>query len=145
MRILANLANSENNKPIIFERQSLLECVLKVATLDKSESVREYASAVLMDLASCPANQVGMARIEKVLATFVKLAIVEDKVETREYAVSGLQNLAFEKQNRMQLVGSTWSLSVGACFSSSASILGNNCISFLMPRGSSDIVVTRSS
>ena len=104
MRILANLANSENNKTVIFERQTLLESVMKVATLDKSDSCREYASAVLMDLASCPANQVAMARIDKVLATFVKLAIVEDKSETREYAVSGLQNLAFEKRNRVQLV-----------------------------------------
>jgi len=104
MRILANLANSENNKTLIFERQTLLESVMKVAGLDKSEKVREYASAVLMDLASCPANQVAMARIDKVLATFVKLAIVENKVETREYAVSGLQNLAFEKRNRVQLV-----------------------------------------
>jgi hypothetical protein len=104
MRILANLANSEKNKVVIFERTTLLESVLKVATLDKSDSVREYSSAVLMDLASCPENQVRMAHMEKVLATFVKLAIVEDKSETREYAVSGLQNLAFEKRNRMQLV-----------------------------------------
>lgn len=104
MRILANLANSENNKTLIFERQTLLESVMKVAGLDKSDKVREYASAVLMDLASCPANQVAMARMDKVLATFVKLAIVENKVETREYAVSGLQNLAFEKRNRVQLV-----------------------------------------
>ncbi|KAL7520860.1 hypothetical protein ACHAWX_005560 [Stephanocyclus meneghinianus] len=104
MRILANLANSESNKTVIFGRATLLESVLKVAILDKSDCVREYASAVLMDLASCPANQVAMARIDKVLATFVKLAVVEDKVETREYAVSGLQNLAFEKKNRVQLV-----------------------------------------
>lgn len=104
MRILANLANSESNKTIIFERTPLLESVLKVATLDKSESVREYASAVLMDLASCPANQVRMAQMDRVLGTFVKLAIVETKVETREFAVSGLQNLAFEKRNRVQLV-----------------------------------------
>ena len=77
---------------------------MKVATLDKAESTSEYASAVLMDLSSCPSNQVAMARMDKVLATLVKLAVVEDKVETREYAVSGLQNLAFEKQNRTQLV-----------------------------------------
>eukprot|EP00970_Alexandrium_tamarense_P006096 scaffold1022_cov196-Alexandrium_tamarense.AAC.19 len=104
MRLLANLANSEGNKVLIFERPSLLEATMKIATLDKSESAREYASAVLMDLASSTDNQVAMAQMNKVLATFVKLAVVEDKVETREYAVSGLQNLAFEKQNRMQLV-----------------------------------------
>jgi hypothetical protein len=104
MRLMANLANSDGNKEAIFERSSLLEAILKVATLDKSESAREYAAAVLMDLASHPANQIEMAKIDKVLGTFVKLAIVEDKVETREYAVSGLQNLAFEKQNRKQLV-----------------------------------------
>ena len=77
---------------------------MKVATLDKADSAREYASAVLMDLSSCPENQVAMAQMDKVLATLIKLAVVEDKVETREYAVSGLQNLAFRKQNRMQLV-----------------------------------------
>lgn len=104
MRLLANLANSEGNKVAIFERASLIEATLKVATLDKADPVREYASAVLMDLSSCPLNQVAMARMDKVLATLVKLAVVEDKVETREYAVSGLQNLAFEKQNRTQLV-----------------------------------------
>jgi len=104
MRLLANLANSEGNKVTIFERSTLMEATMKVATLDKAESAREYASAVLMDLSSCPANQVAMARMDKVLATLVKLAVVEDKVETREYAVSGLQNIAFEKENRMQLV-----------------------------------------
>ena len=104
MRLLANLANSDGNKEIIFEHSSLLESTMKVATLDNSDNAREYAAAVLMDLASHPANQIEMAKIDKVLGTFVKLAIVEDKVETREYAVSGLQNLAFEKKNRRQLV-----------------------------------------
>ena len=104
MRLLANLANSEGNKVAIFERARLMEATMKIATLDRAESAREYASAVLMDLSCCPANQVAMARTDKVLATLVKLAVVEDKVETREYAVSGLQNLAFEKDNRAQLV-----------------------------------------
>ena len=104
MRLLANLANSEGNKVVIFERSTLMEAVMKVGTLDKSESVREYSSAILMDLASCQDNQIAMAKMEMILATLVKLAIVEDKTETREYAVSGLQNLAFEKRNRMQLV-----------------------------------------
>lgn len=104
MRLLANLANSEGNKVAIFERAGLMEATMKVATLDRADSAREYASAVLMDLSSCPANQVIMASTDKVLATLVKLAVVEDKVETREYAVSGLQNLAFEKDNRAQLV-----------------------------------------
>ena len=104
MRLLANLANSEGNKIVIFERPALMEAVMKVGTLDKSESAREYSSAILMDLSSCQDNQIFMAKMEKVLATLVKLAIVEAKTETREYAVSGLQNLAFEKRNRMQLV-----------------------------------------
>mmetsp|Transcript_12218 Transcript_12218/g.28783 ORF Transcript_12218/g.28783 Transcript_12218/m.28783 type:complete len:757 (+) Transcript_12218:409-2679(+) len=104
MRLLANLANSEGNKIVIFERSTLMEAVMKVGTLDKSESAREYSSAILMDLSSCQGNQIAMAKMEKVLATLVKLAIVEAKTETREYAVSGLQNLAFEKRNRMQLV-----------------------------------------
>ncbi|KAL7545490.1 hypothetical protein ACHAWF_008849, partial [Thalassiosira exigua] len=103
MRLLANLANSEGNKVAIFERASLMEATMKVATLDKADGAREYASAVLMDLSGCPANQMAMAGMDKVLATLVKLAVTEDRTETREYAVSGLQNLAFEKRNRVQL------------------------------------------
>ena len=66
MRLLANLANSEGNKITIFERSSLIEATMKVATLDKADSAREYASAVLMDLSSCPENQVAMAQMDKV-------------------------------------------------------------------------------
>ena len=57
---------------------------------------------MLIDLSSCPSNQVAMARMEKVRAMLVKIAVVEDKVETQEYSVSGLQNLSFEKRNQMQ-------------------------------------------
>ena len=57
---------------------------------------------MLIDLSSCPSNQVAMARMEKVRAMLVKIAVVEDKVETQEYSVSGLQNLSFEKRKRMQ-------------------------------------------
>ncbi|KAL7427886.1 hypothetical protein ACHAXH_001685 [Discostella pseudostelligera] len=97
-------AKNHGNKVTIFDRGSLMEATMSVATLDKVETVREYAAAVLMDLSSCPANQALMARMDKVLATLVKLSVADDKVETREYAVSGLQNLAFEKVNRIQLV-----------------------------------------
>ena len=56
MRLIGNLANSEENKAAIFEWSSLMEATMKVATLDKAESARVYSSAVLMDLSSCPYN-----------------------------------------------------------------------------------------
>lgn len=104
MRILANLANCEANKAMMYEHDGLLESILKIATLDLSDSAREYASAALMDLASSSSNQVLMAQIDKVLGTLVKLAVIEDAADTREYAVTGLQNLAFAKDNRVRLV-----------------------------------------
>ena len=56
-----------------------------------------------MDLASDPANQGPMAKIDKLLGTLVKLAILENVPDTRESAVTALQNLAFAKQNRIRL------------------------------------------
>uniref|UniRef100_A0A7S4WAT5 Uncharacterized protein n=1 Tax=Ditylum brightwellii TaxID=49249 RepID=A0A7S4WAT5_9STRA len=87
----------------MFEHGGLVESVLKIATLDLSDSAREFASAALMDLASCPYNQVPMARSDKLLGTLVKLAVIDDKAETREFAVTGLQNLAYAKENRKRL------------------------------------------
>ena len=103
MRVLANLANHEDNKSLMFEHAGLMEAVLKIAAIDLSEGAREYASAALMDLASSPFNQIPMARNDRLLGTLVKLSVVDDKNETREYAVSAMQNLAFSEDNRVRL------------------------------------------
>ena len=103
MRVLANLANSEDNKGTMLEHTGLVESVMKVAALDLSEGAREYASQALMDLASTPLNQAIMAKNDRLLGTLVKLSVIDDKAETREYAVTALQNLAFSKENRVRL------------------------------------------
>lgn len=104
MRLLANLANSDDNKTMILQYPGLLESLLRVAALDSSKLAREYAGLSLMDLAAEPKNQVKMASVDKLLGTLVKLAILENISETRESAVTALQNLAFCKQNRVRLV-----------------------------------------
>jgi hypothetical protein len=104
MRVMANLANCDQNKVMMLEHDGLIESILKIATLDLSDKAREFASATLMDLASAPLNQKPMAQIDKLLGTLVKLAVIDDSDETREYAITGLQNLAFAKENRVRLV-----------------------------------------
>lgn len=103
MRVIANLANADENKVIMYEHTGFIGSVLRVANLDLADNAREYASAVLMDLASAPLNQAPMARNDKLLATLVKLCVIDDIPETREYAVTALQNLAFAKENRKRL------------------------------------------
>lgn len=103
MRIFANLANSDVNKVVMLEYPGLLDSLLRVAALDKSDLAREYACLSLMDLASEPDNQVIMANVDKLLGTLVKLTIYENISDTRESAVTALQNLAFAKENRVRL------------------------------------------
>lgn len=104
MRVIANLANSEENKVLMMGHEGLLDAVLKIAALDLSDKAREYASASLMDLASSTKTQVAMGNHDKLLSTLVKLAVTDDGEETREYAVTAMQNLAFSKENRERLV-----------------------------------------
>lgn len=104
MRLIANLANSEENKIFFVETKGFLESVLRTAVMDTSEKGKEYASTTLMDLAACPDNQVLMANSDRVLATMVKLAVTESLQETREAAIAGLQNLAFCQSVRVRLV-----------------------------------------
>lgn len=104
IRIVANLANCEENKVLMLEHEGLLDSILRIGHLDLSETAREYASTALMDLASAPANQVSMAKNEKLLGTLVKMVLVEKIATTRESAITALQNLAFTKDNRKILV-----------------------------------------
>ena len=104
MKLIANLANCEDNKIYFVEREGLLESILRIAALDLLDKPREYASLALMDLAASPANHERLARNDKLLGTLVKLAVVEKVPETREAAISALQNLAFCQANRMHLV-----------------------------------------
>lgn len=103
VRILANLANADDNKDILHSHPGLLDCILKIAAIDTTDTAREYSAACLMDIASSPISQVSMAANDKVLAVLVKLSVQDDKEETREYAVTAMQNLAFAKENRIRL------------------------------------------
>lgn len=104
MRIAVNLINCDDNKARLLENPGLLDVILRVAHQDQSDLAREYAGLALMDLASAPANQVPMAKDEKLLGTLVKIVLVEKVASARESAITAIQNLAFTKENRTRLV-----------------------------------------
>lgn len=104
MRLTANLANCDYNKPHFLEVPGLIEAILRIAALDSTDAAREYASNTLMDLAECRENQIPMCNNNKLLGTLVKLVVTESTPETREAAITAIQNLAFCQENRMRLV-----------------------------------------
>ena len=104
MRLIANLANCDDNKGLFLRTPGVLESVLRIAALDPTEAAREYSSITLMDLAACKDNQVAMAVNDKLLGTLVKLIVTEVIPETREAAVTAIQNLAYCQENRVRLV-----------------------------------------
>jgi hypothetical protein len=104
MRILANIANHEDCKVIIFEYHGILEFVLRAGHFETNDWSRQYAAKILMELSSSPANQISMAKIQTVLGTLVKMVFLEKSSDTRKSAISCLQNLAFTKENRIRLV-----------------------------------------
>jgi hypothetical protein len=104
MRVIANLANVEDNKVLLYEKQGLVDSIVRLAHMDPNEAVRQYAGSALMDLASAPPNQVSMANDDKILGTLVKMVLVEQGAVVREYVITALQNLAFAKENRNRLV-----------------------------------------
>ncbi|KAL3940453.1 MAG: hypothetical protein SGBAC_005012 [Bacillariaceae sp.] len=103
VRVIANLANCDDNKGLILHHDGLLDSLLRIAHLDLSDSAREFAGMALMDMASAPCNQIPMVKNEKVLGTLVKMVLVEKGPGTREAAITALQNLAFTKENRLKL------------------------------------------
>ena len=105
LRILANLANANENKVAISEYPGLLDSILHIAHLDICQEAKEFAAAALMDLSNSPINQLNMAKNDKMIAVVTKLSLFDDeKDETREFAITALQNLAFAKENRMILI-----------------------------------------
>jgi hypothetical protein len=120
VRIIANLVNEEENKPLLLvhvvgkgeNETGLLDALLRIAHMDPNERSREYASVALMDLASSPQNQITMTKNERLLATLVKMVLVEGGAAVngavgtpiRVSAITALQNLAFTKENRIRLV-----------------------------------------
>ena len=104
VRIMANLANAEDNKVLLFAHKGLLTSLLKIAQLDVVDETRGYAIITLMDLASASVNQIPLAKSGHVLR-LLSAMVVSEKVEAiRENATTTLQNLAFPKSNRKRLV-----------------------------------------
>lgn len=104
IRFLANLANCDDNKVVLFEYGGIVENLLRTAHYDESQDVRHHAAVALTELASSAANQRSMAQNVKLLVTLVKMILVEKNAGTRESVITAIQNLAFAKENRKILV-----------------------------------------
>jgi hypothetical protein len=104
VRVMANLANCNENKVLMYAHRGLLTSLLKIAQLDLVDATREYATIALMDLASAPANQVPLAKNSQVLRVLTEMVISEKVASIRESATTTIQNLAFPKANRLRLV-----------------------------------------
>lgn len=104
VRVIANLANCNENKQLMFVHRGLLTSLLKIAQLDLVDGTREYATIALMDLASAPANQIPLAQNGTVLKVLTTMVVSEKVTSIRESATTTVQNLAFPKSNRLRLV-----------------------------------------
>ena len=56
VKIIASLANCEDNKIRLYEHEGLCDSILRIAHLDLSEQARHYAGSALMDLSSISAK-----------------------------------------------------------------------------------------
>ena len=104
VRVMANLANCDENKVLMYAHRGLLTSLLKIAQLDLVDGTREYATIALMDLASAPANQIPLAKNGQVLRVLAAMVVSEKVASIRESAATTLQNLAYPKVNRLRLV-----------------------------------------
>ncbi|GKY96610.1 hypothetical protein MPSEU_000620600 [Mayamaea pseudoterrestris] len=104
LELASQLATCEANKGLLFEKEGLVDCVVKCAHMDACDLIRQYAGMIFMELASAPTIQLRMANDEKVLGILVKMVFVERGTVVRESVITALQNMAFAKENRMRLV-----------------------------------------
>jgi hypothetical protein len=104
VRIVAQLANAEGNKVMMYNHSGLVESLLRVAHFDLSDAVRQQVASALMDMSSTSNNQSDMAKNEKLLGTLVKMMLLEKNAATQEAVITTLQNLAYLKENRYRIV-----------------------------------------
>lgn len=104
IRLIANLANCDSNKVLVYENDDILECILRTAHLDETDQVRHHAAVALSELASASANQRSMAANDKLLGCLVKMILVEKNAGTKDAVIKAVQTLAFAKENRVRLV-----------------------------------------
>ncbi|GAX29345.1 hypothetical protein FisN_16Hh220 [Fistulifera solaris] len=104
MRFIANIANCDDNKEIVFDSKEIVGSTLRALNYDSSDQVRHYAAVTLAELASSAENQKRMVEDDALLATLVKTIFVEEVISTRESAITAIQNLSYAKENRLRIV-----------------------------------------
>jgi hypothetical protein len=104
MRFIANIANCDDNKEVVFDSKEIVGTVLRAVNYDSSDQVRHYAAVTLAELASSAENQKRMVEDDALLATLVKTIFVEEVISTRESAITAIQNLSYAKENRLTIV-----------------------------------------
>ncbi|GAX09527.1 hypothetical protein FisN_16Lh220 [Fistulifera solaris] len=104
MRFIANIANCDDNKEIVFSSKEIVGSVLRAVNYDSSDQVRYYAAVTLAELASSAGNQKRMVEDDALLVTLVKMILVEGVNSTRESAITAIQNLSYAKENRLPIV-----------------------------------------
>lgn len=104
VQIMANLANAEENKVLLFTQKGFVNSLLKLSQLDPVDVTREYATVALVNLASASYNQIPLARNSQVLKVVTAMVASEKVSAIRENATTILQSLAFPKANRRRLV-----------------------------------------
>jgi hypothetical protein len=101
--VAMNLAMEENNKVILFEKEGLVDGLLRIAHMDTFDLARQNSALVIQELAACDALHIPLARNDQLLGTLVKMALVEKSLQTRESVINSIQTLAFTKRNRVRL------------------------------------------
>lgn len=104
IRTVANLANCDQNKTIMFRHVKLLESVLRTANYDDVDHIRHHAALALTEMASFPSNQRDMAANDTLVGILIKMMLTEESLATRETVITAIQHLAYEKENRLKLV-----------------------------------------
>lgn len=101
--VTMNLAMEERNKVLLFEKEGLLDGIVRIAHMDTFDLARQNAALVIQELAACDVLHVPLAKNEQLLGTLVKMAVMEKSLQTRESVINSLQTLAFTKKNRVRL------------------------------------------
>lgn len=101
--VAINLASEERNKVLLFEKEGLVDGIVRIAHMDTFDLARQNAALVIQELASCELLHTPLAKDDQLLGTLVKMAVMEKSLQTRESVINSLQTLAFTKKNRLRL------------------------------------------
>ena len=101
--VAMNLASEERNKVLLFEKEGLVDGILRIAHMDTFDLARQNAALVIQELATCDVLHLPLAQNDQLLGTLVKMAVMEKSLQTRESVINSLQALAFTKKIRLRL------------------------------------------